>query len=138
MWMAGLLREKVPVLVYGAGDGGEVVVRECRQNPHVNYQPIGFLDDDPRKRGTAVLGLPIFGGADSLPEILEKTNIQGCIISSGSILKNGHSQEIRTLCDKRGLWIKQLRLDFIQEGIGEAGEHFYLRRSQSSILDSWD
>ena len=138
LWMAGLLREKVPVLVYGAGDGGEVVVRECRQNPSVNYQPIGFLDDDPRKRGTAVLGLPIFGGADSLPEILEKKNIQGCIISSSSILKNGHAREIRTLCDKRGLWIKQLRLDFIQERIGEAGEPFYLRRSQSSILDSWD
>jgi len=85
-----------------------------------------------------VLGLPIFGGADSLPEILEKKNIQGCIISSSSILKNGHAREIRTLCDKRGLWIKQLRLDFIQEGIGEAGEPFYLRRSQSSILDSWD
>jgi hypothetical protein len=85
-----------------------------------------------------VLGLPIFGGAESLPEILAKKNIQGCIISSASILKNGHGREIRTLCHQRGLWIKQLRLDFVQEEIGDGGEHFYLRRSQSSILDSWD
>jgi UDP-GlcNAc:undecaprenyl-phosphate/decaprenyl-phosphate GlcNAc-1-phosphate transferase len=107
-------KEKIPVLVYGAGDGGEVVVRECRKNAYLEYQPIGFLDDDPRKEGRTVAGLRIFGGAEKLPEILQHKRVQGCIISSPSILANGHAQEIRSLCQEKGLWIKQLRLDFVE------------------------
>jgi UDP-GlcNAc:undecaprenyl-phosphate/decaprenyl-phosphate GlcNAc-1-phosphate transferase len=107
-------REKIPVLVYGAGDGGEVVVRECRKNSDLEYQPIGFLDDDPRKEGRTVAGLRIFGGAEKLPEILQHKKVEGCIISSPSILANGHADQIRSVCQEQGLWIKQLRLDFIE------------------------
>jgi UDP-GlcNAc:undecaprenyl-phosphate GlcNAc-1-phosphate transferase len=108
-------KEKIPVLVYGAGDGGEVVVRECRKNSQVAYQPIGFLDDDPRKEGRTVAGLHVLGGAEKLPEILQHNKVQGCIISSPSILANGHAEQIRNVCRERGLWIKQLRLEFIEE-----------------------
>jgi UDP-GlcNAc:undecaprenyl-phosphate GlcNAc-1-phosphate transferase len=108
-------KEKIPVLVYGAGDGGEVVVRECRTNSHVEYQPIGFLDDDPRKEGRTLGGLRIFGGAEKLPEILRQKKVVGCIISSPKILANGQAEQIRTVCQEQGLWIKQLRLDFIEE-----------------------
>jgi glycosyltransferase involved in cell wall biosynthesis len=73
-------------LVYGAGDAGEVVVRECRKNSKVEYRPIGFIDDDPRKEGRTVAGVPIFGGADKLPEILQKEKVAGCIISSPKII----------------------------------------------------
>jgi UDP-GlcNAc:undecaprenyl-phosphate GlcNAc-1-phosphate transferase len=108
-------KEKIPVLVYGAGDGGEVVVRECRMNSHVEYQPIGFLDDDPRKEGRTLAGLRIFGGAEKLPDILQREKVKGCIISSTKILDNGHAEQIRSVCYEQGLWIKQLRLDFIEE-----------------------
>lgn len=118
--VTGPKREKVPVLIYGAGDGGEVVVRECRRNPRVGYRPIGFLDDDPRKQGRAVLGLPIFGGADQLPEVLQREKVQGCIISSPTILENGHGEQLRFLCQQQGLFIKQLRLDFVEEGLGRS------------------
>jgi UDP-GlcNAc:undecaprenyl-phosphate GlcNAc-1-phosphate transferase len=108
-------KQKIPVLVYGAGDGGEVVVRECRKNSHVEYQPIGFLDDDPRKEGRTLAGLRIFGGADKLPEILQREKVEGCIISSPKILANGQGEQIRTVCQEQGLWLKQLRLEFIEE-----------------------
>jgi UDP-GlcNAc:undecaprenyl-phosphate/decaprenyl-phosphate GlcNAc-1-phosphate transferase len=110
-------KEKVPVLVYGAGDGGEVVVRECRKNSHLEYQPIGFLDDDPRKEGRTVAGLRIFGGAEKLPQILQHKKVEGCIISSPSILANGHADQIRSVCQEQGLWIKQLRLEFVEEDV---------------------
>jgi len=108
-------KEKIPVLVYGAGDGGEVVVRECRKNSHLVYQPIGFLDDDPRKEGRTVAGLHILGGAEKLPEILKHKKVEGCIISSPSILANGHADQIRSVCQEQGLWIKQLRLEFVEK-----------------------
>lgn len=111
-------KDKVPVLIYGAGDGGEVVLRECRKNAEVDYQPIGFIDDDPLKQGRTVAGLRVLGGADKLPEILRHEKVQGCIISSPKILANGHGEKLRTVCEQRGLWIRQLRLEFVEEGAG--------------------
>ncbi|HVO94849.1 MAG TPA: hypothetical protein VMT22_18500 [Terriglobales bacterium] len=108
-------KEKVPVLIYGAGDGGEVVLRECRKNAQIDYQPVGFIDDDPLKQGLSVAGLRILGGADKLPEIIRYEKVEGCIISSPKILANGHAEQIRTVCQEQGLWIRQLRLDFIEE-----------------------
>ena len=111
-------KEKVPVLIYGAGDGGEVVLRECRKNAQVDYRPIGFLDDDPLKQGRTVAGLRVLGGADKLAEILRHENVEGCIISSPKILTNGHAEQIRNVCKERGLWVRQLRLEFVEEGAG--------------------
>jgi UDP-GlcNAc:undecaprenyl-phosphate GlcNAc-1-phosphate transferase len=111
-------KANVPVLIYGAGDGGEVVLRECRQNAQVVYQPIGFLDDDPLKQGRTVAGLRILGGADELPEILRHEKVDGCIISSPKILANGHAEQIRNVCKERGLWVRQLRLEFEEKGVG--------------------
>jgi UDP-GlcNAc:undecaprenyl-phosphate/decaprenyl-phosphate GlcNAc-1-phosphate transferase len=112
-------QEEVPVLIYGAGDGGEIAVRECRNNSQVAYRPVGFLDDDPRKEGRTVLGVRVLGGADKLPQIIRHERVQGCIISSPSILGNGHAEQIRSVCKEQGLWIKQLRLEFVEESTGE-------------------
>jgi UDP-GlcNAc:undecaprenyl-phosphate/decaprenyl-phosphate GlcNAc-1-phosphate transferase len=119
LFLGGRREEQIPVLIYGAGDGGEIVVRECRNNSSVGYRPIGFMDDDPRKQGRSVLGLRIFGGASELAEIIKREKVEGCIISSPSILANGQAERIRAVCQERGLWLKQLRLEFIEEGAGE-------------------
>ena len=39
------------VLIVGGGDGGRLVVRELLRNPDLGLRPVGFVDDDPRKRG---------------------------------------------------------------------------------------
>src|SRR5437868_15196255 len=39
------------VLIVGGGDGGRLVVRELIRNPDLGLTPVGFVDDDPRKRG---------------------------------------------------------------------------------------
>ena len=115
LFLARTRKDKVPVLIYGAGDRGEIVVHECRNNSTIEYRPIGFLDDDPWKKGRSVAGLRIFGGADKLAEIVEREPVVGCIISSPTILANGHAEEIRSVCQEKGLWIKQMRLDFVGE-----------------------
>lgn len=107
--------KQVPVLIYGAGDGGELIARECRKNPKLGYQPIGFLDDDPRKQGRIVYGLPILGSIDTLAEVLEREKAQGLVISSASILANGNAERARTLCNERKVWVRRLRLEFVEE-----------------------
>ena len=112
-------KDKVPVLIYGADDRGEIVVHECRKNSTIQYWPIGFLDDDPWKAGRSVAGLRIFGGADKLAEVVEHEKVAGCIIASPTILANGHAEEFHSVCQEKGLWVKQLRLDFVEEGAGK-------------------
>ena len=106
--------EGVPVLIYGAGDGGELVARECRRNPQLSYQAVGFLDDNLYKQGQRILGLPVLGGVDRLEEILEHTKAQGLLISSASVLVNGNAEKARTICQERGIWIRRLHLEFVE------------------------
>ena len=50
------------VLIVGAGDGGQLLLREIVRNPALGYRPIGFLDDDPRKKGMRLAnGLRVLG-----------------------------------------------------------------------------
>ena len=50
---AGLVAHGKEVLIVGAGDAGQLMVREMQRNRQLHYTPIGFVDDDPRKRGDA-------------------------------------------------------------------------------------
>ena len=60
------------VLIYGAGDAGEMIVRAIRNNGSVyDYQPIGFIDDNPNKIGRRIHGVLVLGARSALPEILK-------------------------------------------------------------------
>ena len=59
-------------LIIGAGSGGQMVVRELQLNPALGVRAIGFVDDDPRKRGMGVLGLRVLGTTDQIADLLEK------------------------------------------------------------------
>ena len=60
------------VLVVGAGSGGQMVVRELRLNPNLGARAIGFVDDDPRKRGMHAVGVKVLGSTDEIGEILDR------------------------------------------------------------------
>lgn len=108
-------KKAVPVLIYGAGDRGEVVVQECWNNPALAYRPLGFLDDDLRKQGRVLRGLPILGGAEQLAEVLERKPVQGLIVASPQMLVNGSAEKVRGLCREKNIWIKQFQLSFVEE-----------------------
>lgn len=60
------------ILIVGAGDTGEMLVREMKNNHSFNYEPIGFIDDDKYKKGLTIHGIPILGTINKLPEIINK------------------------------------------------------------------
>jgi FlaA1/EpsC-like NDP-sugar epimerase len=72
---------KHEVLVIGAGSGGQMVVRELQLNPNLGATAIGFLDDDPRKRGMRMLGLKVLGPTSEIAEILDDTEPDEVVIA---------------------------------------------------------
>jgi UDP-GlcNAc:undecaprenyl-phosphate/decaprenyl-phosphate GlcNAc-1-phosphate transferase len=76
--------EAIPVLIYGAGDGGELLIRKMRNNASYPYVPIGFIDDDDRKVGWMMHGYRIFGPCD-LPQLIRQHRVREVLISSAKI-----------------------------------------------------
>ncbi len=60
------------MLIVGAGDGGRLVLREILRNPELGLNPVGFVDDDPLKRGLRVDGVRVLGPTAELGRILDE------------------------------------------------------------------
>ena len=73
---------KREVLVVGAGSGGQMVVRELQLNPNLGSTAIGFVDDDPRKRGMRMSGgLKVLGSTEEIATILDETEPDEVVIA---------------------------------------------------------
>ena len=97
------------VLIYGAGDGGEMILRELRNNPKWNYQPVGFIDDDPMKKDKVINGLRVFDSNGSLLELCDEKDVQEILISSTKIAADT-LQKIRRMCRETDIGLKRAEL----------------------------
>ncbi|MBU1924756.1 MAG: hypothetical protein KKB82_02390, partial [Candidatus Omnitrophica bacterium] len=76
------------ILVFGAGDIGEMVIREIKRNRFLNYTPVGFIDDDPNKKGSKINGIPVLGSRDKMKDIILERGIGEVIIAISDIQIN--------------------------------------------------
>ena len=80
-----------PVLIVGAGDAGQMLVRELRANPQLGLYPIGFLDDDSSKRRQVVQEIPVIGRLASINKVLRTYEVSEVIIAmpevTGSVVR---------------------------------------------------
>jgi UDP-GlcNAc:undecaprenyl-phosphate/decaprenyl-phosphate GlcNAc-1-phosphate transferase len=97
------------VLIYGAGDGGELLLRELRNNRDLNLSPIGFLDDDPAKSGKVIHGLRVFGGNGDLMSVCAQHEIDEVVISSMK-MTDARIQEVLRSCSERQITVKRMRI----------------------------
>jgi UDP-GlcNAc:undecaprenyl-phosphate GlcNAc-1-phosphate transferase len=88
-----------PTIIYGAGVGGQMAVKEIETNRELGLALMGFIDDNPNIQGRRIQGYPVFGGRQDLERIIKKHHIKKVIIS---FKKNGEEKkhEIKTLCLK--------------------------------------
>lgn len=73
--------EQKRVLIYGAGDGGELLLRDMMKNSDLNYAALGFIDDDPNKRGLKIHGVPVLGSQKDLGSLVSRLEPQEIIIA---------------------------------------------------------
>lgn len=75
---------KRKVLIVGAGEAGEQLVHNLKRDVKADLWPVGFIDDDPRKQGLLIHGVPVLGPRDRLPEIMRLRGIDSVIIAMPS------------------------------------------------------
>jgi UDP-GlcNAc:undecaprenyl-phosphate GlcNAc-1-phosphate transferase len=97
------------VLIYGAGDAGVMLLRELRNNPSLDRQVVAFLDDDRSKHRTLIQRLPVAGGLDQLPEIVESTGATQVIVSSYKV-PDARLQDLANACTALGLTVRRASL----------------------------
>jgi UDP-GlcNAc:undecaprenyl-phosphate GlcNAc-1-phosphate transferase len=94
------------ILIYGAGDGGELLIREITNNQEHCYAPVGFIDDDARKAGKLIHGYRIFN-SDQLPDLIDKHGVSEVLVSSFKVPES-RMNKVRGL----GVQLKRMRIEF--------------------------
>jgi FlaA1/EpsC-like NDP-sugar epimerase len=72
-------------LVVGAGNTGEMIIRDMARHDYEQFYPIGFLDDDRTKSGTHIHGVKVLGEIDSLEEVIADNNIDSVVVAIPSL-----------------------------------------------------
>ena len=110
----------VRILILGAGRAGEALVRDLRR--FGTYEPVGFLDDAARLRGSKVQGVPVLGRVPEVAEIARETAAKLLVIAMPSADANA-LQRVVIACERTGLPFRMVpRLQDVLEGRSLPGE----------------
>lgn len=101
--------KKRRVLVYGAGDAGELVVRELRQNGTLGMVAVGFVDDDRTKQGVIIHGIPVLGGRAKLPALFGSLSIQDVVLSTAH-LDPADFTDLETMCRDHSVRLRRMKI----------------------------
>ena len=151
MFLAGsrmafrLFRQVIPVarnmdgrrvLIYGAGDGGELLLRELLNNRTLKYSPVGFLDDDPGKSGKLIHGLKVYGGNGDLIAVCHQHNVEEVLISSLR-MSDERLEEILTFCRSQHILVKRMRITIELDGYVSALSSYAEQLMQFKATAPW-
>jgi UDP-GlcNAc:undecaprenyl-phosphate GlcNAc-1-phosphate transferase len=119
------------VLIYGAGDGGELLLRELRNNRDLKLAPIGFLDDDPSKSGQVIHGLRVFGANGDLGTVCAQYEVDEVVISRMKMSEERIQEVLRT-CSERQITVKRMRITM--EELSASDQRYYSLKAVSQDL----
>jgi FlaA1/EpsC-like NDP-sugar epimerase len=82
-------------LIVGAGEAGSLLLKEIRRQPHAAYRVIGFVDDDPEKKGMKLHGVPVLGATKQLKALIVANEVEDVIIA----MPSADGKTIRNIMD---------------------------------------
>lgn len=92
---AEVISPRKKTILIGAGNAGNIVIKELKQRIDLGIDVLGFIDDDPRKINTTIQGIKVIGNTAQIPEIVKKLKIEEAIIT----IANASSKDIRRIVD---------------------------------------
>ncbi|MGZ4396172.1 MAG: polysaccharide biosynthesis protein [Gaiellaceae bacterium] len=104
---AGIVARGKEVLVVGAGDAGQLLIREMQRNRQLHYTPIGLIDDDPRKKNLRIHSVRVLGTTHDLPHLLRDNRPDELLIAIPSA-PGGVRQRIVEACRAQNVPVKTL------------------------------
>lgn len=101
------------VVIYGAGRGGELLLREILNNKQLKVKPIGFIDDDPLKCGKKIQGYSILGGFEELTRIKQKHGLHGVLISFNQVQGRhmDRHEAVKQFCSQHHIYLKRFKVN---------------------------
>lgn len=107
-WLSNKATERTKrVLIVGAGQGGESVLREIKRNINLPIEVVGMIDDDPKKTGQIIHGVKVLGNSENISRIVHKFRVDEIIIAIPSA--SGHEmRRIVKLCQNTRVRFKTL------------------------------
>jgi len=95
------------VLIVGAGNAGELLVRDLLRDPQHTYRPVAFVDDDAQKQGKELHGLRVAGNCELLPDLVEDLKIRLILIALPSA-SSQQMQRVVGICESTGIPFRAL------------------------------
>jgi FlaA1/EpsC-like NDP-sugar epimerase len=104
------------VLIVGAGQAGEMLVRDLLRDHSNAYLPVAFVDDKPRRLGQDIHGIPVVGATGAIPEVVEERNIDVVVFAIPSA-KVKERRRLMELCEQAGVPVRTIpQLDDLMSG----------------------
>jgi UDP-GlcNAc:undecaprenyl-phosphate GlcNAc-1-phosphate transferase len=116
------------VVIYGAGDGGGMVINQLLGGSQ-DARIVGFVDDDPRKAGNRVRGYPVLGGFSALTVLIKSGSVDSVIISPRQ-LGPERLNNLRVLCADANVMLSQMTVGLQSLVEGEVREQPASKRPQ--------
>jgi UDP-GlcNAc:undecaprenyl-phosphate GlcNAc-1-phosphate transferase len=111
-------------VIYGAGAGGVMVLREARSNGDLDWQVVGFIDDDAGKQRTRVHGVPVLGSLEQVAPLIASGQVTQVIVSTATV-PDERLHALRQICADAGVRTLVASLRFHDATPGEPVSHRY-------------
>jgi FlaA1/EpsC-like NDP-sugar epimerase len=103
------------VLIVGAGLAGAMLARDLTRKTDT-YQPVGFVDDKKRRHGQEILGIPILGDCEQIPQLARSCDVDLIILAIPSA-SGDQMRRLVELCEASGVPFRTLPpLDLLMDG----------------------
>ncbi len=102
---ARVATDKKRVIVIGAGDAGEMIIRQMKNDPELGYYPVAIIDDNPQKIHSKIHGVKVRGTTKDLSLIISKYRVDEIIISAPSA-RPKEMRHIVDACEATGIEFK--------------------------------
>jgi len=96
------------ILIFGAGDTGEMVIREIKKNKFMHYNVLGFIDDNPKKIGSRIHGISVLGDRSKIKKLVRALEIEEVIIAAPTLGNSGEVQIIG-ICQECGVEYRTIK-----------------------------